>query len=198
MFPVAGEPLDAADIGISAVRGDTAGAGLSGVAMLPFGGQSAGAANLVIRADRVLEGLKALEKVSDAAPEAAARGVDAAARGLSTYGGTFAKSTNEAGGELWLSTGEISQLDFRTYVNSGMYKGNVHVLSGAHGFADGTMKLDADMFLLDQKRFNNLAGVHVYNIGDMSPDQLSDVLRGEGTIIGGFCNSAACLEPYFR
>jgi hypothetical protein len=49
MIPVAGEALDLVNAGISAARGDAAGAALSLAAMAPIGGQAAGIGKLTVK-----------------------------------------------------------------------------------------------------------------------------------------------------
>ena len=103
---------------------------------------------------------------------------------------------NAAGGEVWTSVGDIAQKDFATYVNSGLYKGNVNIISGVHGTAAGTTMADISLFEADVARFGNLPGVKVFNFPQMAPGQISNVLRSSDTTIGGFCNSGACLAPF--
>jgi RHS repeat-associated protein len=67
LIPGAGEPLDLVNAGVSAARGDRVGAGLSVAAMLPVGGQAAGAANVARRA------AKAANKMSQHAKRRAAK-----------------------------------------------------------------------------------------------------------------------------
>jgi filamentous hemagglutinin len=118
------------------------------------------------------------------------------ARGLGQYGGIFSSSTNAAGGEVWTSVGDISQNDFASMVNSGLYSGDVNIISGVHGLPNGTTIIDRTLYEADAARFGNLSGVNVYNFPDLTPRQITDLLNGKGTTIGGFCNSGACLAPY--
>lgn len=64
------------------------------------------------------------------------------------------------------------------------------------GAADGSLIADASMYADDRRAFGDLPGVHVYNVTSITPGEIGAVLNGPGTIIGGFCNSGACLAPY--
>jgi hypothetical protein len=98
---------------------------------------------------------------------------------------------------LYTSTGMISQNDFAPIVNSGMMRGDeVHIITGAHGFPNGSILPDAAMHAQDVARFGELEGVTIHNLPSMTPAEVQQVLRGPGTIIGGFCDSAACLAPF--
>jgi hypothetical protein len=119
-------------------------------------------------------------------------------RGLNSFGGVVSDAgTNAAGGRVFTSTGTITQNDFTGIVNNGLMRGDdVHILTGAHGLPSGKMILDASMYADDVARFGDLPGVTVHDVASMSPGAISDVLQRPGTIIGGLCDSAACLAPY--
>jgi hypothetical protein len=53
------------------------------------------------------------------------------------------------------------------------------------------------MYLFDAEKLGQY-GVEVLDITKMSEAAITGVVNGEGTIIGGFCNSGACLAPYIR
>jgi hypothetical protein len=103
---------------------------------------------------------------------------------------------NEAGGRVWTSAGGVSQNDFATYVNSGLYEGDVHIISGVHGTPSGGIIVDQSLFEADFAKFGRMPGVSVYNFSEMTADQIQTVLRSPGTVIGGFCNSGVCLAPF--
>lgn len=85
---------------------------------------------------------------------------------------------------------------FATYVNSGLYKGDVNIISGVHGMPSDVTISAPDLFKADVARFGGIPGVRVYDFNALSPAQRTDLLRGPGTTIGGFCDSGACLAPY--
>jgi hypothetical protein len=142
---------------------------------------------------KVVQGAETLEE-AEATVQAAE--TSNTARGLSKFGGIFSSEENAAGGTIYTSEGDISQSDFASMVNTGLMKGDVNIISGVHGFSDATMSADQSLYLDDVRAFGNIPGVTVYNLPDLNPGEISDLLNGPGTTIGGFCNSGACLAPF--
>lgn len=81
-------------------------------------------------------------------------------------------------------------------MNGGLYKGDVDIISGVHGTAEGRTIVDASLHEADVIRFGDIPGVKVHNYPDLSPAQISDLLKKPGTTIGGFCYSGVCLAPF--
>ncbi|TQF17842.1 hypothetical protein FJV41_01485 [Myxococcus llanfairpwllgwyngyllgogerychwyrndrobwllllantysiliogogogochensis] len=135
------------------------------------------------------------------APVTKVRGVvDDVARAFGTRApppsGSFSMTKNAAGGEVWTSNGEIIQFHFAPHVNDALTKGDVHILSGAHGSRGGRIT-PAPNFLRDDKlRWRKNPNVKIHDITKMTPDEITNILRGEGTIVGGFCYSDICLAPF--
>ncbi|MFY2562153.1 RHS repeat-associated core domain-containing protein [Corallococcus terminator] len=110
--------------------------------------------------------------------------------------GSFSMTTNAAGGEVWTSNGEIIQFDFAHLVESARQKGDVHILSGAHGSRGGLIT-SAPIFLRDDTfRWRDALNVKVYDVTRLTPDKITSILRGEGTIVEGLCYSDVCLAPF--
>ena len=121
-----------------------------------------------------------------------------ASRGMGNLGGIFSKTINAAGGEVWTSVGTIVQNDFASKVNSSLMQGReVKILSGTHGAVDAAFTVDLGMFEFDAASLGQYEGVQVFNFTEMSPTAITELVNGPGTIIGGFCDSGACLAPYF-
>ncbi len=119
-------------------------------------------------------------------------------RGLSPLGGVIEQTgTNSAGGRIFTSTGPISQNDFAGIVQSGVARGDdVHIFTGAHGLPNGSLVTDATLLADDVRAFGRLPGVQVHDLPSMSAAQVREILESPGTIIGGFCDSGACLAPF--
>jgi len=126
----------------------------------------------------------------------AAEDAGAAARGLSRHGGVLSSEANEAGGTVWTSTGRISQNDVAPIVNSGLYSGDVNILTGVHGLPDGSTLVDASLYADDVARFGNLPGVTVHNLPDLAPEEITSLLRGPGTTIGGMLWGEGCCRRF--
>jgi hypothetical protein len=74
-----------------------------------------------------------------------------------------------------------------------LYNGEVNILTGVHGLANGTTIADFSLYEADVSKFGGIPGVKVYNLPSMTPGQIGNLLNGPGTTIGAFCNSGACL-----
>ena len=74
----------------------------------------------------------------------------------------------------------------------------VHILSGVHGFPDGTTKAALRFFTEDRLAFRKIEEVTVYNMPEMPDEAIQVVLELPGTIIGGFCDSLAYLKPLLK
>jgi RHS repeat-associated protein len=180
------------------------------------GGNPAGAvATLMAPGPRILQPSNQTQAVASTATQitltaatmlapavSAAAGADAAAgaaRGLSEFGGIFSSQPTAAGGQLYTSTGLISQGDVAGIVNSAGYAGgDINILSGVHGLPDGTVTPQVGFYNADMATFGNLPNVNVYDFMSMTDAQVTSVVNGPGTTIGGFCNSCAVLAPYVR
>ncbi len=116
-------------------------------------------------------------------------------RGLSDSGGVIEQSDrNAAGGRIFTSTGTIRQKDFTSIVNSGLMQGeHVTILTGGHGLPNGEIVADQSLFDDDRARFGSMPGVTVLDVTKMTNEERDLAMNRPGMIIGGFCNSRACL-----
>ncbi|MFC6564631.1 hypothetical protein [Actinoplanes utahensis] len=145
---------------------------------------------------------------SIALPELALSGLGRGATNLSKlgggrgqfgmHGGFFAEeASNAAGGRIFTSSGNIAQKDFDHIVENAAMRGDdIHILSGNHGYPDGLRKADASLYADDVARYGTFPNMHIYDMPSMSEAQIKEVMQKPGVIIGGFCNSQACLAPY--
>lgn len=119
---------------------------------------------------------------------------------MSNLGGVIEQTgTNAAGGRIFTATGTINQNDVASIVNSGLIRGDdVHIFTGAHGSASGSLTVDMGLFVDDAALFGDIPGVHIHNLPSMPDSEIREILNGPGTIIGGFCNSGACLAPFSK
>jgi len=77
-----------------------------------------------------------------------------------------------------------------------VYKGDVNIISGVHGYPSGITKPDLSLYEADVARFGNIPGVTVHDFSKLTPSEIKGLLNGSGTTIGGFCDSGACLTPF--
>jgi Toxin with a H, D/N and C signature len=120
-----------------------------------------------------------------------------AAASVRGYGipGSFSSTFNKAGGEVFTSVGDISQNSFANIVYLSVDAGkSVEILSGVHGLENGVTRADISLYAADVARFGNQVGVKVHNLATMAPAEVKAILEKASTIIGGFCNSGACLR----
>jgi RHS repeat-associated protein len=155
----------------SFLKGD----GLKALDGIPPGKLLIGAAAVIRNAD----------KLSDVAASVRGTGIP----------GSFSSTLNKAGGEIYTSVGEISQNSFANIVHLSVDAGkSVDILSGVHGLENGLIRADISLYAADVARFGNEVGVTVHNLATMAPAEIKAVLEKASTIIGGFCNSGACLK----
>jgi RHS repeat-associated protein len=156
-------------------------------------GCSAGGTALAVGGD-VLKGAAIAGGLSAAAGSLTGAATTDAVRGMSEFGGIMSAETNAAGGTVYTSVGGIGQSDVGAAVNSAMYSGgDINILSGVHGAADGTMTAAPEFFQSDLAKFGDLPGVTVHDMTTLTPAQVNGMVNGPGTTIGAFCNSGACL-----
>lgn len=79
-------------------------------------------------------------------------------------------------------------------------KGNkVDIISGVHGLPGGQTIKDASFLAEDFRAFGNIPGVTIHDFSSLGQSGLSNILNSsKGSVIGGFCNSAACLGPLLK
>ena len=80
---------------------------------------------------------------------------------------------------------------YRVVIGKSSYYSEGYLAGTAQGRAAGSR-----MYADDVKAFGGRPGVTVDDLPSMPRSEASDVVNGPGTIIGGFCESRACLEPY--
>jgi hypothetical protein len=122
----------------------------------------------------------------------------AVARGFGLLG-NFSATTTSAGGTLWLSDGAIFPSTYSSIAQGALsYDGQLTILSGVHGFADGSTVVDFSLYLEDVATYGNYPGANIYNIAGWAQVQINALINnvGTGTIIGAFCFSGACLSGY--
>ena len=129
-----------------------------------------------------------------------ARGASSGTRGagaVNSRGGYFTESSNAAGGRVFLSTGEIKQGDFASFVDDGVAAGeDVHIITGAHGYPNGNIGLGDEFYRADMRKFGRLPGVKLHYLPSMTENEIEQVMQGQGVIIGALCHSALCLEDF--
>ncbi|NVJ21002.1 VCBS repeat-containing protein [Myxococcus sp. AM011] len=134
-------------------------------------------------------------------PVKSARGaLDKMARAITTQAppphGSFSMTTNAAGGEVWTSNGKIIQFDFAHLVESARQRGDVHILSGAHGSRGGQITPAPNFLREDMLRWRAAPNVRIHDVSRLEADQIRSILRGKGTIVEGLCYSDVCLAPF--
>ena len=178
---ICGSAFSAVDGVVSLAEGDNVGAAIS------FG---AAAVGIVSDAGAAKIAALTIREVS-----AAARGT----REAEAITGNFSWVLNQAGGKVYTSIGKIDQDSFANIVFRAVDNGEtVDILSGVHGFPNGNTLDHIRFFNDDVKTFGSEVGVTIHNMAEMTPDAIKAVLQKTGTIIGGFCDSGACLLGHLK
>ena len=94
-----------------------------------------------------------------------------------------------------MSDGIIGGDQITPIVNDALERGDrVTVLTGVHGYPNGSVVPEHEFFLQDEELLLNLGNVTIVDINDMDASEIMDILQDtDGTIIGGFCFSDVCL-----
>ncbi|MGE6230390.1 HNH endonuclease [Paenibacillus chitinolyticus] len=100
---------------------------------------------------------------------------------------TFYSVINESGGRIFVSTDKILQKHFSHILDEA--KGNINILTGAHGTIDGTLVSEKKFLKDDLARWGDNKNVNIFDINNFPADKLSEIVRGKGTVICAWCYS---------
>lgn len=109
----------------------------------------------------------------------------------------FYSIPNRSGGRVWVSTDEITQLDFQHLISGTGGRIKVIILTGTHGSATGGMGgkgaaafLNESTFLADDlARFGGLPGVSVIDVTTLSSSAFRSIINSESRVICAWCYS---------
>ena len=120
---------------------------------------------------------------------------DDAARGLSRMPAIISSETNSAGGTVITASGGAVGSDFAPSIDAALRQGEtqVNVISGVHGFADGSTTSELKFLNEDLTRYADVPEVTVYDFNDLTDSQITDMVNGPNTTVGAFCNSCYVL-----
>nr|WP_246438634.1 hypothetical protein [Listeria portnoyi] len=96
------------------------------------------------------------------------------------------------GGKIFVSTDKIRQHHFSDIVNNA--DGEVTVLSGSHGTADGTLIPEREFFDADIKAWGDTPNVNVLDVNLLSPEQLQKIVTGPGMTVCAWCYSERSVD----
>jgi filamentous hemagglutinin len=118
-----------------------------------------------------------------------------AARGLSRVPAMISSETNSAGGTVITASGGAFGSDFAPSVDAALRGGEtqINVISGVHGFADGSTMPEAGFLMEDLATYADVPEVTVYDYNQLSDSQITDMVNGPNTTVGAFCNSCYVL-----
>jgi RHS repeat-associated protein len=105
-------------------------------------------------------------------------------------------TTNAAGGTVYASTGEITQPQVGTIINSALIGGEppINIITGAHGTPTGGTVIDETLFCEDLNAYGSQPNVRIYNYVELTAQDISSLVNGPGTTICALCNSQAVLN----
>ncbi len=103
--------------------------------------------------------------------------------------GNFYSVKNEAGGQVFVSTQNIRQTEIANIVSSLDDETKINIISGRHCDYFDNVKLEPKFYEEDALRFKEMKNVKVYNYGEMSMDQIEELINSSDITILGWCCS---------
>lgn len=94
---------------------------------------------------------------------------------------------NQAGGNVWLSTGSVSIFDYYEIVYLAQKEGKVTILTGLHGTPAGGEVAEIGFFKTDRLFFGLNKNTRVINYPALTDPEKLILLHGEGNVLCAWC-----------